>query len=60
MPRTEIILPQIGGYTLYKADFHVHTTRMENLMSMPMQERATRRIRMIEKEDKGHFGQEGR
>ena len=25
VPRTEIILPQIGGYTLYKADFHVHT-----------------------------------
>ena len=23
--RTEIILPQVKGYTLYKADFHVHT-----------------------------------
>lgn len=23
--RTEIILPQIKGYTLYKADFHMHT-----------------------------------
>ena len=24
-PRREIILPQIDGYTLYKADFHTHT-----------------------------------
>ena len=23
--RTEIILPQVKGYTIYKADFHVHT-----------------------------------
>ena len=23
--RTEIVLPQVKGYTLYKADFHVHT-----------------------------------
>lgn len=25
VPRTEIILPQIKGYNLYKGDFHVHT-----------------------------------
>ena len=25
VPRTEIILPKIKGYTLYKGDFHVHT-----------------------------------
>ena len=25
VPRTEIILPQIQGYTCYKADFHTHT-----------------------------------
>ena len=25
VPRREIILPKINGYTLYKADFHVHT-----------------------------------
>ena len=24
-PRREIILPQVDGYTLYKADFHTHT-----------------------------------
>ena len=24
--RTEIILPQVKGYTCYKGDFHVHTT----------------------------------
>ena len=23
--RTEIILPEVNGYTCYKADFHVHT-----------------------------------
>lgn len=25
MPRTEIILPQVKGYNIYKGDFHVHT-----------------------------------
>lgn len=25
VPRTEIVLPQVGGYNIYKADFHVHT-----------------------------------
>ncbi|MBQ9137072.1 MAG: PHP domain-containing protein [Alistipes sp.] len=25
VPRREIILPKVEGYTLYKADFHVHT-----------------------------------
>lgn len=25
VPRTEIILPQVNGYNIYKADFHVHT-----------------------------------
>ena len=25
VPRTEIILPQVKGYNIYKGDFHVHT-----------------------------------
>lgn len=25
VPRREIVLPKIDGYTLYKADFHIHT-----------------------------------
>ena len=24
--RTEIILPQVNGYNIYKGDFHIHTS----------------------------------
>ena len=31
--RTEIILPQVKGYTCYKGDFHVHTTYSDGKVS---------------------------
>ncbi len=31
--RTEIILPQVKGYTCYKGDFHVHTTYSDGRLS---------------------------
>ena len=31
--RTEIILPQVKGYNLYKADFHIHTVYSDGQVS---------------------------
>ena len=31
--RTEIILPQVNGYNVYKADFHVHTSYSDALVT---------------------------
>ena len=30
--RKEIILPQVNGYNIYKADFHIHTSYSDGIL----------------------------